>query len=224
MNFYDSIIEGAMRLAPEVRGQLYTAALEYLYTDGKLEPDLDAMDPAAAALFVSHKVSFDRQLAKELAGRKGGKASGKKQPERKQTASKAQADAKQKPTEQEQEQEQEKEPNVSVSGETDTSARERVVAHLNAVTGGSYRAGSKSTARPIDARLREGHSVEDLCHVVDLKARQWMGTDMAKYLRPETLFGGKFEGYLSEWSRAGPAADGWRVFDDYEVIDEGVAL
>ena len=34
--------------------------------------------------------------------------------------------------------------------------------------------------------------------VIDTKAKEWMGTDMEKYLRPETLFGSKFENYLNQ--------------------------
>ena len=35
--------------------------------------------------------------------------------------------------------------------------------------------------------------------VVDIKCNQWLGTDAAKYLRPETLFNAtKFESYINE--------------------------
>ena len=39
----------------------------------------------------------------------------------------------------------------------------------------------------INARIKEyGHAA--LLRVVDAKALEWQGTDMAKYLRPATLF------------------------------------
>ena len=51
----------------------------------------------------------------------------------------------------------------------------------------------------IRARLREGFTVDDFKTVIDKKARAWLGNrDMQKYLRPETLFGTKFESYLNE--------------------------
>lgn len=108
MNFYDSIIEGAQELPASERGQLYTAALEYLYL-GR-EPDFK-MKPAPRALFVAMRPVFDNQIAKQKAGAKGGKARADRQANAKQNASKRQAEpkqsAKQNATEQEQEQEQE---------------------------------------------------------------------------------------------------------------------
>lgn len=72
-----------------------------------------------------------------------------------------------------------------------------VVQALNEETGSHYRPTSKATMRHILARLREGFTVEDCKNVVRKKAEEWGGTEMAKYLRPETLFGSKFEGYLN---------------------------
>ena len=34
--------------------------------------------------------------------------------------------------------------------------------------------------------------------MIDVKCDQWLNTDYQKFLRPETLFGTKFEGYLNE--------------------------
>jgi uncharacterized phage protein (TIGR02220 family) len=50
--------------------------------------------------------------------------------------------------------------------------------------------------RPIRARLREGHCLADAQTVVAAKVAKWSGTEMAEYLRPSTLFGPKFDGYL----------------------------
>lgn len=72
-----------------------------------------------------------------------------------------------------------------------------VVQTLNEETGSHYRPTSKATMRHILARLREGFTVEDCKNVIRKKAEEWGGTEMAKYLRPETLFGSKFESYLN---------------------------
>lgn len=72
-----------------------------------------------------------------------------------------------------------------------------VVQALNEETGSHYRPTSKATMRHILARLREGFTVEDCKEVIRKKTEEWADTDMAKYLRPETLFGSKFEGYLN---------------------------
>ena len=39
---------------------------------------------------------------------------------------------------------------------------------------------------------------EDFYKVINIKSKQWLNTDMEKYLRPVTLFSNKFEGYLNE--------------------------
>ena len=51
--------------------------------------------------------------------------------------------------------------------------------------------------RHIQARWNEGYSLEDFKTVISAKSEEW-GDDekMSKYLRPETLFGGKFDSYL----------------------------
>lgn len=72
-----------------------------------------------------------------------------------------------------------------------------VVKALNDETGSHYRPTSKATMRHVLARLREGFTVEDCKEVIRKKSEEWGGTDMSKYLRPETLFGSKFEGYLN---------------------------
>ena len=41
-------------------------------------------------------------------------------------------------------------------------------------------------------------TVEDCKHVIDVKYADWYGTDYEKYLRPETLFGSKFQNYLNQ--------------------------
>ena len=46
--------------------------------------------------------------------------------------------------------------------------------------------------------MLDGFTVDDFQTVITKKAKKWQGTDMAQYLRPETLFGTKFEGYLNQ--------------------------
>lgn len=74
----------------------------------------------------------------------------------------------------------------------------QIVAHLNEVAGTAYKSTSKATQRHISARLAEGYLLEEFYAVIDKKWREWGGSDMEKYMRPETLFGTKFEGYLNE--------------------------
>lgn len=61
-----------------------------------------------------------------------------------------------------------------------------------------------STKKLISARLREGYELEDFIEVVDKKVAEWKDTEQEKYLRPETLFGNKFAGYLAQKDSVGP--------------------
>lgn len=72
-----------------------------------------------------------------------------------------------------------------------------IITYLNKKIGTRYREGNKVTQKHIKARLKEKYTVEDFKTVIDKKCAEWKGTDMEKYLRPETLFGTKFESYLN---------------------------
>lgn len=72
-----------------------------------------------------------------------------------------------------------------------------IVEYLNSVCGTNYRTTSQKTQTLIKARLDEGYTFDDFKTVIDKKAKEWKGTEMEQYLRPETLFGTKFESYLN---------------------------
>lgn len=73
-----------------------------------------------------------------------------------------------------------------------------IIEYLNGKTGLAYRAKSKKTQQLIKARISEGFKIEDFFTVINKKTKEWKGTEFEKYLRPETLFGTKFEGYLNQ--------------------------
>lgn len=72
-----------------------------------------------------------------------------------------------------------------------------IVDYLNQKAGTKYKPTSKKTKTCIHARVAEGYSVDDFKTVIDKKCADWIGTDYEQYLRPETLFGTKFESYLN---------------------------
>lgn len=75
---------------------------------------------------------------------------------------------------------------------------EEVVNHLNQRAGTHYKASTASTRKLVKARLKEGFTVDEFKTVIDKKCADWLNNrDMAQYLRPETLFGPKFESYLN---------------------------
>lgn len=85
--------------------------------------------------------------------------------------------------------------------EDSSTNRERIVqviSYLNEKAGTKYRATTAKTKSMINARFSEGFSVDDFKAVIDKKCSEWIGDEkMERYLRPETLFGTKFEGYLN---------------------------
>lgn len=73
-----------------------------------------------------------------------------------------------------------------------------IVAFLNTRIGSNYKYTTPKTQSLIRARLKEGFTLEDFEKVICKMTRKWKGTEWEQYLRPETLFGTKFEGYLNE--------------------------
>ena len=73
-----------------------------------------------------------------------------------------------------------------------------VVDYLNQKAGTKYKSSGKNTQTLIRAREKDGFKLDDFKKVIDNKVAEWRGTDMEQYLRPITLFGTKFEGYLNQ--------------------------
>lgn len=96
----------------------------------------------------------------------------------------------------------------------------QVITHLNDKAGTSYKATSQATQRHINARIADGYTIEDFYTVIDKKCAEWKGTDMEKYLRPETLFGSKFEGYLNQKAAVQKKNDGWNMNQEEDSLDD----
>ena len=119
-------------------------------------------------------------------------------------------------------------PNVSITQPNATDIEEdkekereketyiSIVSYLNEKAGTGYKATTAKTKSAINARLAEGFSVDDFKTVIDKKCAEWRGTDMEKYLRPETLFGTKFEGYLN--AKAGRTGTDGQIAGDSGAI------
>lgn len=97
---------------------------------------------------------------------------------------------------------------LSKKKEKDNNIYSLVIDYLNKKASTNYRATTKNTQSFINARVKEGYTVEDFKKVIDSKSREWLGTDFEKYLRPSTLFGTKFENYLNEANKKTPIAVG----------------
>ena len=92
--------------------------------------------------------------------------------------------------------------NTSINNNILNNIYSSVIDYLNEKTERTgkekYSSTSTKTQTLIKARLREKYELEDFKIVIDKKCKEWLGTDMEKYLRPETLFGNKFESYLKQ--------------------------
>lgn len=72
------------------------------------------------------------------------------------------------------------------------------IVYLNQVANRRYKFVDK-TKRLLLARFKEGYTLEDFKQVIDIKTAEWKDSpEFSKYLRPETLFGSKFDGYLNQ--------------------------
>ena len=93
--------------------------------------------------------------------------------------------------------------------------------YLNKLTNSNYRSSSKKTQELIKARFNEGYTLDDFKIVIEKKCVEWMNTDMQKYLRPETLFGTKFEGYLNQQVHTKELTTKDLEFDITQVFKKG---
>lgn len=108
-----------------------------------------------------------------------------------------------------------------------------VLDRLNKIASTNYKSTTKSTQSLINARVREGYVLDDFYKVIDVKAKEWINTDMEKYLRPSTLFGTKFENYLNQGNKKAPIAVGAEnknnnvnhsICNNYEKYTKGVKM
>lgn len=91
------------------------------------------------------------------------------------------------------------------SGATEKIPYDEIVSMLNEATGKAFRPSTPKTRAAIRARWSEGFRLPDFKAVIEGQTAKWRGdAQMEQYLRPETLFGTKFEGYLNAAPKARP--------------------
>ena len=105
--------------------------------------------------------------------------------------------------------------NVEQSPTTPIPYKE-IVDYLNQKLGTKYRSTSQKTRKLIKDRFNDKFTLEDFKIVIDKKVFQWQGTQFSDYLRPETLFGAKFEGYLNQQVRGYNNAKPIQTHGDYD--------
>ena len=98
--------------------------------------------------------------------------------------------------------------NKSIVGKPDdaeklTSIVKGAITLLNELTKSGFKPESRKTRDTIKARVNEGYTIADFEEVIRHKVADWLhDPKQSQYLRPETLFGSKFEGYLQCAKRA----------------------
>lgn len=88
-----------------------------------------------------------------------------------------------------------------------------VIEYLNLRSGKNFSCKSQKALKHIRARFKEGHTLEAFRKVIDVKCDEWLGTDFEKFIRPETLFGNKFDGYLQQPAFRKSRAVSYRDYD-----------
>lgn len=73
---------------------------------------------------------------------------------------------------------------------------QEIIKYLNLKTGKKFRITNPHRGL-IRARFKEGYELADFKQAIDNQVRQWTGTDKEQYLRPQTIFNGKFDGYVN---------------------------
>ena len=93
--------------------------------------------------------------------------------------------------------------NKDIVEQSTTAYIKTIVEYLNERAGTKYKYQTATTQQHIKARIKEGFTVDDFKTVIDVMVTEW-GNDaeMKKYLRPQTLFGTKFESYLNRNQQA----------------------
>lgn len=85
---------------------------------------------------------------------------------------------------------------TSIGEGQDSIPYSEIISDLNSRAGTDYSPGDRETRRLIHERWQDGFRLDAFKTVNRKKADEWLDTKMAGYLRPETLYGPKFEGYL----------------------------
>jgi uncharacterized phage protein (TIGR02220 family) len=89
--------------------------------------------------------------------------------------------------------------NINENINKDINVIKDIITYLNNKLGTKYRYTTKDIQSHIRARLKEGFEYEDFIVVIDKKYDKWYNDPkMSDYLRPQTLFGTKFQSYLNE--------------------------
>ncbi len=166
--FYQSFARAIKKLPESEQLKALWSIIDYALEDK--EPDGDGM---YMVVYEMAKPQIDANVERKRNGSRGGRPP--KPPE--------------KPKEQ-------KKP-VEPVKKKESPPYQEIIDYLNEQAGKRFKVNDKTKAH-INARWNDGYKLPDFRAVIEKKVSEWKGTEMDKFLRPETLFGTKFEGYLNQ--------------------------
>lgn len=209
MQILDSLVDGALMLSNQREGdELIGMIVRYLRTGANPNPRTDAQKMALAMI----QPVLEKSRNRIEAGSKGGSKTTSKRTSK--TESKEQITKENK-----QSSNSESKPPSDIYSSSSIplpmgedrgfGGKERenipfdaIINHLNSKTGSLYRSSTPKTRSLIRARWSEGFRLDDFFSVIDTMTSEWLSEPkMYAYLRPETLFGTKFESYLNRKAR-----------------------
>ena len=204
--FYRSFADAAKYLSDEDRLRFFDGLIAYALNDQ--DPDFDG---PAAGMFLLIKPQIDANNRKYENGKRGGRPSNESiqgfenQNETKTKPNDNQTITKPKPNVNVNVNDNDNE-NVSTSVDV-WSLSESVLGYLNEKAGTNYKTDAATSVRLISDLSHKGYTESDMIAVIDKKVSAWLGdAKVEQYLRPSTLFGPKFEQYLSEPDTVGREA------------------
>lgn len=216
-SFFDSYYEAVDSLTENDKKIMLVAIVDYVFKNE--EPQLNG---TLKALWTFIKLSLDTSKKRSKLGQNRNETETNEEQNENKTKSKEKQNENKKETNEEQNEnilcnhnhnhnlksnsnnleeiEYEEEKPLEVADDTGLLAEttKEVIDYLNAKVNTNFRASSKMTKDKIQARLNDGYRLNDFKVVIEKKANEWIGTEFAKYLCPETLFGNKFEKYLNQ--------------------------
>jgi uncharacterized phage protein (TIGR02220 family) len=199
----------------EQRGELLTAIMNHAL--GRASPELDAVTSMAFS-FIRSRMDRDGEKyektveARKEAGKMGGRPKANGFSEKQTKAKKANGFSEKQTKAKKPVYDPDNDPdsdcdndknNMSppTSGGRPAYQYAEIVDYLNQKAGTRYKHSSEDTRKHIRARVNDGYTLDDFKAVIDHKTAEWKGTEWEKFLRPSTLFGSKFEGYLNQMDR-----------------------
>ena len=196
----------------EQRGELLTAIMNHAL--GRASPELDAVTSMAFS-FIRSRMDRDGEKyektveARKEAGKMGGRPKANGFSEKQTKAKKANGFSEKQTKAKKPVYDPDNDPdsdcdndknNMSppTSGGRPAYQYAEIIDYLNQKAGTRYKHSSEDTRKHIRARVNDGYTLDDFKAVIDRKVEEWKGTEWEKFLRPSTLFGSKFEGYLNQ--------------------------